>query len=194
MAQPGHTGIYTIEAHFNSGCITTTQTPLISVNQRPDTSVTLTGSMLMANQTNAAYQWLDCHTNQPLPNGINQFYIVSQPGYYKVALNMNGCRDTSRCFPIGVDELTEWNATHGFPWKIGPNPNPGNFLYVFPPQNDLSYSCEINDMLGRTLFQKQCRGPSVLDVSFLPEENVYLLNIEEKNYRIRKNFKFVISK
>jgi hypothetical protein len=194
MAQPGHTGIYTIEAHFNSGCITTTQTPLISVNQRPDTSVTLTGSMLMANQTNAAYQWLDCHTNQPLPNGINQFYIVSQPGYYKVALNMNGCRDTSRCFPIGVDELTEWNATHGFPWKIGPNPNPGNLLYVYPPQNNLSYSCEITDLPGRVLIRQNCTGPSTLNVSSLSAGNIYLLNIKEKNYHIKKIFKLAITK
>ncbi len=88
---------------------TSTQTQNV-VNPTIDNTVTVTGTTLQANQTVAAYQWVDCDAAfAPISGEVNQSYTPSVTGNYAVEINVQGCVDTSACELIdytGIEELT----------------------------------------------------------------------------------------
>ena len=86
-----------------------------------DTSVTLTGNDLIANATNATFQWLDCEGGYAvIPGATNAIFTASVTGNYAVEVTQNGCVDTSACFvvtPVGI-------AASNFETQINFWPNP----------------------------------------------------------------------
>ena len=73
----------------------------------PNNSITQNGSMLIADQVVAGYQWLDCDNGyNVIPNEINQFYIPDLIGNYCVEVSVNGCKDTSDCILVDFTSLT----------------------------------------------------------------------------------------
>lgn len=83
------------------------------VNPTIDNSVTVTGATIMANQTAAAYQWLDCDNSfDPILGEVNQSYTPTITGNYAVEITVSGCTDISNCELIdftGIEELSEAN-------------------------------------------------------------------------------------
>lgn len=86
-----------------------------------DTTLTLSGGTLVSNAAGGTYQWLDCTTNQAIPNAIDSFYTPTQNGSYAVIINKNGCVDTSSCFVMDNFSLGE-NVLN---IDIYPNPTSG---------------------------------------------------------------------
>jgi hypothetical protein len=88
----------------------TTQTQNV-INPTIDNTVTVTGSMIMANQTVASYQWVDCdNAFAPILGEISQSFTATVTGNYAVEIEVNGCVDTSACELIdfsGIEELTQ---------------------------------------------------------------------------------------
>ena len=91
---------------------TSTQTQNV-VNPTIDTTVTLTGTTIEANQGAADYQWVDCNaTFAPVSGETNQTFTPAVTGNYAVEISVSGCIDTSACTLIdftGIDELTVTN-------------------------------------------------------------------------------------
>lgn len=73
-------------------------------------TVTQTGPQLTADESGAAYQWLDCDNNYAVINGeTNQSYTPAVTGNYAVEISNGACVDTSACFLVdytGIDELS----------------------------------------------------------------------------------------
>jgi hypothetical protein len=68
---------------------------------RVDTSVTLNSNILIANATNATYQWLRCGFG--LISGANQkSFIPAVSGEYSVIVKQQNCIDTSACYLVAV--------------------------------------------------------------------------------------------
>ena len=91
----------TYEAAYStiSGCDSTYR--LILAVKTVDASVTLDGSVITANATSAAYQWLDCGNNfLPLPGETSQSYTAMTGGRYAVEVTQNECSDTSESIEI----------------------------------------------------------------------------------------------
>lgn len=72
-------------------------------------TVTQTGTQLMADQSGAVYQWLDCDNgNSAIAMETNQSFTPSITGNYAVEVDMNGCIITSNCYLVdytGIEEL-----------------------------------------------------------------------------------------
>lgn len=104
-------GASTITWSFDDGNgNVSTQTQNV-LNPTIDNTVTVNGPTIMANQTIAAYQWVDCDSAfAPISGETNQSFTAIVTGNYAVEINVLGCVDTSACELIdftGLEELTQ---------------------------------------------------------------------------------------
>lgn len=85
-----------------------------------DTSTTSVNKTITAKQSGATYQWIDCESDKAIPGATSQSYRAHNTGYYKVALSLGGCSDTSSCKFIlieGINDIQNFDEI-----KIYPNP------------------------------------------------------------------------
>lgn len=73
-----------------------------------DVSVAHTQFFLIAAQSGATYQWIDCANGMaPIIGETEQDFIFTENGNYAVIIDLNGCVDTSDCVAItglGIDD------------------------------------------------------------------------------------------
>lgn len=79
----------------------------LTINPMPDNNVTQTGTELIADQSSATYEWLDCDDNFAQLGVTTQSYIPPVTGNYAVLVDLNGCVDTSSCFLVDYTGLNE---------------------------------------------------------------------------------------
>jgi hypothetical protein len=87
-----------------------------------NTSISKNGNTLTVNTTGASYQWVNCQLNYQKINGkISQTFTPTVSGSYAVIVTKNGCKDTSACFSIVVNEIE--TISNEIPIKIYRNSN-----------------------------------------------------------------------
>lgn len=86
-----------------------------------DNSVTQTGITLLANQSGASYQWIDCNNaGSPIAGAVSQSYTPGANGSYGVIITSNNCADTSSCYAVTTVGIDDPKSDHGI--KVYPNP------------------------------------------------------------------------
>jgi len=85
-----------------------------------DTSVYVSGNILIANANNASYQWIDCQNNTSINGQILKTFTPTITGNYAVEVTQNSCKDTSNCHNILLNGINNFNALDGF--IMFPNP------------------------------------------------------------------------
>lgn len=100
VATAGTSGIISITANNSSGS-SAAQTLTVTVTT-VNTSVSQSGNTFTANTTGAAYQWMDCSSNTPIPGATSQSYTATANGSYAVIVTQNSCSDTSLCYNINT--------------------------------------------------------------------------------------------
>jgi hypothetical protein len=90
-----------------------------------DTSVLANDPMLSAQQNNAKYKWINCNSNQELPNETEQTIEANQNGRYRVAIELNDCNKESGCHSVTLASADKFTINQNL--KIYPNPNNGHF-------------------------------------------------------------------
>lgn len=152
----------------------------LTINNVSDLSTYTSGNIIIANNSEATYKWLDCNNNfAVLPNDTSQYFIASNDGNYAVQLSENGCIDTSSCVSINTVGLIENSFTH----KIQVYPNPtSEELNIKIQSNLLGSKFRIVNILGQEVKQGELTNSmSNIDVSKLPK-GYYVLTIGEGNY------------
>ncbi len=84
-----------------------------------DISTTNSSGVLTAAQGGASYQWLSCPLDTIIPGANGQTFKPTVNGNYRVAINLNGCMDTSYC------ESVNQTSIHNLPTEtieVYPNP------------------------------------------------------------------------
>lgn len=130
-------------------------------------------NQLIATQSNAQYQWVDCNKNYAFILGATNknFTPSAIPGNYAVIISMNNCTDTSDC--IGV-------------WPVGLNDTRNNAFSIYPnPANTLLHinmskplPLEIYALDGKLLENHGQSNQFNIDVSnYLP--GIYILKTPE---------------
>ncbi len=163
--------VYTSTLSTVNGCdsaITTT----ISVDQ-PDTSVTVVNETLTSNLAGATYQWLDCANGYAiLPGATNQSYLAISNGTYAVSVTMNGCTDTSNCFPILSTGIRTAQST-----ILQLYPSPAHDIVYINTNGTESGTIELMDLAGKIIFSKTFTGTNTtIDVSAFAN-GVYFVNM-----------------
>ncbi len=121
-----------------------------------DNSVSVYNNELTALETasRVSYQWINCSDMQPVIGERDQDFIAFQNGNYALSLRLDGCVDTSDCFPV---------TTVGFLYydqkiKLMAYPNPAT------NQINLSASGLVNDNYKITL--TNIKGQKLIERDF----------------------------
>jgi len=95
-----------------------------------DTSVVNTSPVLTANESGAAYQWVDCNNAfAVIPGATNQSYTATANGSYAVIITKGGCTDTSACHTVTTVGIVENSFDNII--SLYPNPTNGQFEIAF---------------------------------------------------------------
>jgi hypothetical protein len=99
-----------------------------------DTTVNQQSNVLMANQTGASYQWIDCDDNNiPISGETNALFTATTNGNYALEITFQNCTFTTTCYEvdiIGLNELYNSNV------KAYPNPTSGEMTIELPKASE----------------------------------------------------------
>ena len=96
--------------------------------------VVRTDSSLLAVQTGALYQWLDCSAfYQPVAGETNREFVIPANGLYALAITRGSCTDTTGCILVDDFSIRQSSSAGAF---LGPNPSHGNFILSVPGQGN----------------------------------------------------------
>jgi poly(hydroxyalkanoate) depolymerase family esterase len=133
-------GIYVNVLTSSKGCDSTITT-FLTIKNAIDVVVNIeaekNGIKLIANQSNAKYQWINCNNNDTIiSDALTQSYFSSVEGSFAVIVSENNCSDTSFCFSILSSAIKEKLALENM--KIYPNPfNLYTTISFDKPQNNI---------------------------------------------------------
>ena len=177
----GNDGTISVIETNTAGCIGSSVNTTISITGLPDTSVShiATGlPSLLANQTGANYQWIDCDNGFAIIAGeTNQSFVPSSNGNYAVIVNLNGCIDTSNCHNVdnvlGVETIKSSTDIH-----IYPNPSDGLIKIESSRYWDKGV-IDIFDATGK-LYQTIDIEGETFNI-FIPDRGIYFLVLKDRN-------------
>ena len=112
-----------------------------------DISVTRNYLTLIAQATNATYQWIDCD-NELMVGETNASFTATVNGNYQVVVTQNGCVDTSACFAItnvGVQEAELID--------VNMYPNPTSTVLNIDKGSNQSLEITITNSVGTVVYQ-----------------------------------------
>ena len=158
-----------------TNCTITSDEIVVSYHDEIDNTVTFNASPteLVANQSGATYQWIDCNNNnQPITGETGQHFAPTEIGYYAVIITMNGCSVTSTCMHITNVSVEE----NGLTDLINIYPNPVSDIIHFESEANLLIT--IISLEGKIISRHQLiNKSSYLNVSDLTT-GVYIARIE----------------
>jgi len=139
-----------------------------------NTSVTVAGFVLTANETGATYKWLDCDNGFAIiPGATSRSYTATKTGNYSVQITQDPCTDTSECVQIsfvGTPALQTGGIT------MYPNPV-ANQLTIENKGNKGNELFEILNAGGQVVFSGNLIEKTIVQTSdFSP--GIYMLKIK----------------
>ncbi|MEZ4938406.1 MAG: LamG-like jellyroll fold domain-containing protein, partial [Crocinitomicaceae bacterium] len=154
-----------------------------------DNSVTNNNNVLTAGETGAAYQWLDCDSNEdPIMGETNQDYTATANGNYSVEITLNGCVDTSNCEAVTTVGLEELGFGNDF--KVYPNPSDGVVNIDFGTLTS-EKTLAVLSPDGKVIFtEKVTQQMTSINMADYPK-GVYFLEISDGT---RKSFHKIVKK
>lgn len=176
-------GVYKDTLTTISGCdsIITLSLTINSVNI--DVTRNETENSLVALESGATYQWINCDNNTLIPGANQQEFVADHNGNYAVIVSRNDCTDTSDCFNISTLSIDENDPVNFM--QLYPNPATGKVTI-----RTSSYMRHANIQLltisGQLLSeQKELEGNEFyLDISGYAA-GVYIISLKEGNKSIK---------
>lgn len=151
-----------------------------------DSTVTQTGATLMANQSGATYQWLNCPAMTAISGATNQSFTATSNGDYALALNNNGCLDTSICFTVSGIGAGIVQDELGNKLTIYPNPAIESIQVNFDSENQVELS--LIDLAGKVAFNyPQFESGQVINISDL-NSGIYILQVKSTDHIYSQKF------
>jgi endoglucanase len=140
-----------------------------------NTLVVRDGNILLAQQTDAGYQWLQCNNNyRPIVNASNAGYTPDQSGMYAVEIALNNCKDTSDCYEVSIIDVI--NNTLGDGLIFSPNPTAGLITIILPEAYDKT-DVELTDQKGKTIMKESYSQRKEISLSLDEPAGLYFLTI-----------------
>lgn len=148
-------------------CVVNTATMSVQVSLPPVATTSLNGGSIVAAETGATYQWIDCNNgNAIIANATNQSYTPNRNGSYAVIITKNGCTATSSCLimtSVGMQDVEKL----AFESVIYPNPNHGKFEVSLLSGRPATIS--VYNSIGQIVYSNQMmETKESIDLSQLP--------------------------
>lgn len=139
-----------------------------------DVSVVVTDPAITANETGAAYQWLDCNNNfAVLAGDTSQVFTATANGSYAVEVTKNGCTDTSVCVSIVTAGMKE----DVFSGEVSCYPNPNHGIIYFDLGGVKDVSVKVYSVQGRLIYQANNIQTSTHKMEFGMPAGVYIIEV-----------------
>lgn len=138
------TGTY--QAVYVNGCASVFSKAVYGLATVINNNVVVNASSAQTIQGAGNFQWLDCNNGQAaIPGATSNIFTATQSGYYSVAIDLGGCRDTSAC--VFISALGINNLPANTDASIYPNPgrNQLNIHFAQAPKNA---AVTVTDALG----------------------------------------------
>lgn len=134
--------------------------------------------VLIAQQDNASYQWLDCNSNAPISGQNNQTFIPTSNGSYAVRLSKGACVDTSSCFEMTTLSTNNLSINEE---ELSIYPNPSEGVFKVSGYSKETSSIVVLDALGRQILDAEVtKETTTIDLSN-KQNGVYFFRIIEKD-------------
>ncbi|MFB6305969.1 MAG: T9SS type A sorting domain-containing protein, partial [Flavobacteriales bacterium] len=167
------TGTYHDTLKGNYGCDSIIRINL-TINS-PDSTVTQSNDTLVANETGASYQWLDCDSgNSAIGGAAGQNFMPSSDGNYAVEVTKNGCTDTSLCHNVTLTTILENEL--GSNLKAHPNPTRENITINLGEKFE-EIKIKIRTISGKTIDEHHYRNRSEIKPSITGPSGVYMVEV-----------------
>jgi hypothetical protein len=142
-----------------------------------DTTVSINGLTLTANEDAAQYQWYDCTNNIALPGANSQSFTASASGFYFVMISQSNCTASSPCTQINISgqSANEENVI-----IIYPNPNNGHFIIDFGIEM-LMHDFRIYNLAGQEVQANYQIDNHKVAVDFNAASGIYFLKSKTLN-------------
>lgn len=181
-------GTYTLIDTISNACgedsIITIQLTLDTI----DPFITIIGQSMIANQSNAIYQWINCQDMSSINGETNQSYVPTSDGDYAVTITtQSGCLFISPCIPFVVSNTKICIVENKL--KIYPNPSDGN-VSIDLGKSYPKTTITLTDLMGKAILTKTYNRQQLLDLNLTEPSGMYLLIIE--NSDIRSVARFII--
>ena len=147
-----------------------------------DRTVTVSDNKLIANETDASYQWLNCDKHkEPVEGATERIFTPGKSGRYAVRISKNGCTVVSDCYEtfLDVDENPEKSI------NVYPNPV-SDILNININGNYKNIILKIYNMEGKLVDYKKYRSTSFISLNFNKKPSLYLIVLETPKTRIVK--------
>lgn len=147
---------------------------------KPDASVKQHGNALLAQTNSGSLRWLDCDNDYEFINETGKVYIPKWNGQYALEVNLNGCRDTSACFAMVVENVAELSI--GQMLNVFPNPTSGAVLVEWSGPGPLP-QVEVTNGIGQLIstYKLSKNGKSQFTLGDVP--GIYFVRlISETHY------------
>ncbi len=157
--------------------IITTTLDVITV----DNTTYVNENTITANQTGAAYKWLDCDNgNAEIPGETNQYFTPTETGNYAVQVIYNGCTVVSECVNITITGINNFETIE---LTIAPNPT-SNILNIYTKETINQVEIfNLNGIMINTISE----NVNEINVSELPQ-GMYILKIRTNKGIHHSNF------
>lgn len=170
------TGTYTFTFSNVYGCDSVINLDLTFI--KIDTALNHVHGGLMAMDSLASYQWIDCDSGgKVITDQTSRTYNCGRKlkGYYAVILSKDGCVDTSNCTLCNAAVAIEEHRNF---LQIYPNPTTGTFTLT-SEENLQHTSVKLINITGQTLFEKQNLSGKNFHFNFANQPNgIYFVEVK----------------
>ena len=180
------TTTYTVIGTNADGC-TDTDTVDVIANPLPDNTTSTSGFTITANQTGAAYQWIDCNNGNSFISGeISASYTATSNGDYAVIVTNNNCSDTSACVNVATVGLSETVIEN----KVSIYPNPIKDVVTVQLGNLKDVSLVVYSLTGEIVYQATNINTTTHQFELNSAAGFYMLSViangSSKQYKLIK--------
>lgn len=159
------TGVIVFEGASVNGCDSTVIVNL-DFSVAPDISTDVSevinndnNTVLIADQGNAQYQWLDCNDNfSEILGATQQTFLVQENGSYAVAIMVNGCMELSDC--VTISTLSTFSPALNEQVTVYPNPT-NALVHVALPSTYIGETIELTNAMGQVIESKQIMNEEI---------------------------------
>ncbi len=151
---------------------------ILSLVNSIDTTVTVSGDTLTANDKSATYQWVDCLSGRAIPGDTNASFVPTLNDIYQVILTKNGCTEHSACYTI--DNVGVGNLILDDSLLVYPNPTNG-ILNISLGGNSAQTRVQVLNLTGTVILDKIYDQPLIKIDMQSAAAGVYLLKVVNGN-------------
>lgn len=166
----------TLFSGASNGCDSIVSTTIAIVTSL-NTAILVNGNTLMAFESNANYDWVNCDNNFISTGVTTQSYTPTDDANYAVILSSGSCVDTSSCISLNPGSIDQNSLSNAF--NVYPNPLKDELSIVLLDEQSsvTSITLRIFDTKGNLMYQnKMNRKNTVINIENYTS-GIYMLQI-----------------